>query len=86
MPHQRRYTGSIASSDCDNTPCDSHSPLGEKYGGYCSKACKTTDEVRKKSMMDVESKRVTKTPDTVSPCTRISCSSTKMQAGTWGSC
>ncbi|TIA33187.1 hypothetical protein D6C78_07738, partial [Aureobasidium pullulans] len=74
MPRQRRYTGSIASSDCDNTPCNSHSPLGEKYGGYCSKACKTTDEVRKKSMMDAESKRVTKTPDIVSPCTRISCS------------
>lgn len=72
--------------ECDNPPCDSHSPLGVKYGRYCSKVCKTADEVKQKLMMDAESKRVTNTSDLFSPCTRISCSSTKVQAGIWGSC
>ncbi|THW62081.1 hypothetical protein D6D20_04546 [Aureobasidium pullulans] len=63
--------------ECVNPLCDSHSPLGVKYGRCCSK---------KEVNVDAESKRVTNTSDLVPPCTRISCSSTKVQAGIWGSC
>ncbi|THY85592.1 hypothetical protein D6C92_08823 [Aureobasidium pullulans] len=41
---------------------------------------------KKEVNVDAESKRVTNTSDLVPPCTRISCSSTKVQAGIWGSC
>ncbi|THZ15301.1 hypothetical protein D6C89_09779 [Aureobasidium pullulans] len=40
---------------------------------------------KKEVDVDAESKRVTKPSDLVSPCTRISCSSTKVQGGIWGS-